>query len=324
MEIRQVRLSGKRRQCRRSTSAVEVRTTRITEWRNSSTALFSPPALSRTSAACFPVCSASSETSAVRFCHFVGSRRRLGHVPCDLRRRRPLFLHRRSDRASDGVDLTDGLLDPRHGSDRDASGIPHLSDVRGDLLGGPRGLRRERLHLGGNHGKAFAGIACPRRLDRGIQRQQIGLGGDLADHVGDRADACDLLVQRLDGRAGLASGGDRAADDFGGLRNLAADLGDRGAELLGGACDGCALANACAEAVAALWADCRSGWRTRASPRRWQSSRRCGRRPLQCGGRLILDPVRHADKRGVLLDLGSLTLLRLLRPEDGFPRPCGL
>ena len=105
-------------------------------------------------------------------------------------------------------------------------------------LGGARGLHGQRLHLAGDHGKSLAGIAGARRLDRGIERQQVGLGGDLADHVGDRADTFDLLVQRHDGGAGLGAGGHRAADHGGGLADLAADLADRGGQLLGGAGDG--------------------------------------------------------------------------------------
>ena len=39
----------------------------------------------------------------------------------------------------------------------------------------------ELLHLGGDHGEALAGLAGPRRLDRRVQRQQVGLPGDVVD-----------------------------------------------------------------------------------------------------------------------------------------------
>ena len=47
-----------------------------------------------------------------------------------------------------------------------------------DLLGRLGGLHREVLHLGGDHGEAPACIAGTRRLDRGVQRQQVGLPRD--------------------------------------------------------------------------------------------------------------------------------------------------
>ncbi len=57
-----------------------------------------------------------------------------------------------------------------------------------DLFGGVLGLHRERLDLGGDHGKAAPGGAGARRLDGGVERQQRGLPGDLRDQVDDVAD----------------------------------------------------------------------------------------------------------------------------------------
>ena len=48
-------------------------------------------------------------------------------------------------------------------------------DLRSDLLGGPRGLRRQQFDLRRHHGEAAAGIAGARRLDGGVEREQIGL-----------------------------------------------------------------------------------------------------------------------------------------------------
>ena len=59
-----------------------------------------------------------------------------------------------------------------------------------DLAGRLRGLLGQRLDLRGDHGKAAAGLAGARRLDGGVERQQIGLpgnGGDQLDHVADAA-----------------------------------------------------------------------------------------------------------------------------------------
>ena len=72
--------------------------------------------------------------------------------------------------------------------DRAGGRILHREDVVGDLLGGLGGLHGERFHLRGHHREAFAGFAGARRLDGGIERQKIGLAGDVADQGDDVAD----------------------------------------------------------------------------------------------------------------------------------------
>ena len=52
-------------------------------------------------------------------------------------------------------------------------------DLRRDLLGRLAGLRGQRLDLAGDHRKALARLAGARRLDGGVERQKIGLAGDL-------------------------------------------------------------------------------------------------------------------------------------------------
>ena len=46
---------------------------------------------------------------------------------------------------------------------------------------------------GRHHGKAAALFAGPRCFDGGIEGEQIGLVGDLADNGGDVADLLDVL-----------------------------------------------------------------------------------------------------------------------------------
>ena len=41
----------------------------------------------------------------------------------------------------------------------------------------------------GDHGEALAGLAGARRLDGGVERQQVGLLGDRGDQLDDVADA---------------------------------------------------------------------------------------------------------------------------------------
>lgn len=57
--------------------------------------------------------------------------------------------------------------------------------LRGDLLGGLARLCREVLHLARNHGEALARITRTRRLDGGIESEQVGLPRDIADQPHD-------------------------------------------------------------------------------------------------------------------------------------------
>ena len=65
----------------------------------------------------------------------------------------------------------------------------HRGDLRADLVGRLGGLRGERLHLGGDHREAASGFAGARRLDGGVERQQVGLLGDRRDQLHHVADA---------------------------------------------------------------------------------------------------------------------------------------
>ena len=56
----------------------------------------------------------------------------------------------------------------------------HRENLAGDLLGRLGGLHRERFDLGGDHREAAPGLAGARRLDGGVERQQVGLAGDVA------------------------------------------------------------------------------------------------------------------------------------------------
>ena len=57
-----------------------------------------------------------------------------------------------------------------------------------DVLGRLRRALRQAAHLRRHHREAAAGLAGARRLDRGIERQQIGLPRDLVDHADDVGD----------------------------------------------------------------------------------------------------------------------------------------
>lgn len=61
-------------------------------------------------------------------------------------------------------------------------------NLRADFVGRFGGLRRKRFHFGGNDGKASSRLSRARRLDRGVQRQQVGLRGNLIDQRNDLTD----------------------------------------------------------------------------------------------------------------------------------------
>ena len=107
-----------------------------------------------------------------------------------------------------------------------------LVDVRGDVLGRPRGLVRQLLHLGGHHGEALAGLAGARRLDGGVERQQVGLARDGVDEGDDLADLLRAVRQRLHELVGLARILHGAGGGSRGLRHLGADLVGRCGEFL--------------------------------------------------------------------------------------------
>ena len=78
------------------------------------------------------------------------------------------------------------------------------ADLLADLAGRLRGLLGQRLHLGCHHGKAATCLAGARRLDGGVERQQIGLSGDGIDQFDNVADAACCLRQFADAVVGLA------------------------------------------------------------------------------------------------------------------------
>src|SRR4051812_38315076 len=93
----------------------------------------------------------------------------------DLLGRRTLLLHGGGNGGCDLVDLADDAADGLDGVDRIARDLLDVGDLLGDFLRRLRGLARQRLHFGGDHREAAAGLAGARRLDGGVKRKQIGL-----------------------------------------------------------------------------------------------------------------------------------------------------
>ncbi len=53
--------------------------------------------------------------------------------------------------------------------------VPDLGDLPGDLLRRAGCLVGERLDFGCDDGETLAGLSGPRRLDRGVEGEQVGL-----------------------------------------------------------------------------------------------------------------------------------------------------
>ena len=109
-------------------------------------------------------------------------------------------------------------------------------DLLADLAGRLRGLLGERLYLGSHDREAAAGFAGARRLDGGVERQQVGLPRDGVDQFDDVADAGCRLRQFADAVVGGAGLIDGLAGHPRRFLHLAADLVDGRGHLLGGRC----------------------------------------------------------------------------------------
>ena len=94
----------------------------------------------------------------------------------------------------DALERAAGL---RHQLDADVDLGGRVGNQRLDLLGRFRRTLRQRAHFGGDDGEAAARLAGARRLDARVEREQIGLEGDLVDDADDLAD----LLRRLGDRA---------------------------------------------------------------------------------------------------------------------------
>ncbi|MCZ7643273.1 MAG: hypothetical protein M5U33_12110 [Pseudorhodoplanes sp.] len=108
-----------------------------------------------------------------------------------------------------------------------------FADLRRDFLGRFRSLAGQRLDLGRHDREAASGFASACGLDRGVEREQVGLAGnglDQSDHLADAIGGIAKLRHGLDGAAGF---GDGARGDLGRFAGLAGDLVDRGGKFLG-------------------------------------------------------------------------------------------
>ena len=147
-------------------------------------------------------------------------------------------LDRAGDRGREVVDIAHHPGDRTDGLDRVAGGVLDGADLLGDIFRGARGLTCQRLDLRGHHGKAAAGFARARRLNGGVERQEVGLFRDIPDQHDDVADPVGADRQLPDQSVGRPRDLGGAVNDAMRFRRLCVDFANGLAELIGGASDG--------------------------------------------------------------------------------------
>ena len=85
--------------------------------------------------------------------------------------------------------LLDGLGAALHAGDGGAGAVLNALDHAGDLAGGLSGAFGQTANLSGDDGEASALISGACGFDGGVEREQVGLAGDLVDDGDDLADA---------------------------------------------------------------------------------------------------------------------------------------
>src|SRR5262249_54478397 len=76
-------------------------------------------------------------------------------------------------------------------------------DHAGDFSGRGRGTLGQLAHFVGYHREATALLTRARRLDGGVEREQVGLVGDVLDDLDDATDLGGARRQRIDDTRGL-------------------------------------------------------------------------------------------------------------------------
>ena len=139
-----------------------------------------------------------------------------------------LLFHGRGDRGRGLVDLADRFAHLADRADRFAGRTLDVLDSVANVLGRAGRLASQFLDLGGHHGEALAGFARTGRLDRGIQSEQVGLLGNVLDHLDHLADFFGGGAELADRLVATLGQGDRRVGDAGGLLGRLGDFADAG------------------------------------------------------------------------------------------------
>ena len=135
-----------------------------------------------------------------------------------------------------GVDLPHASGDPRGSPPpRRRSSPACLKSARRVFLRRLRGLHRQRFHLGGHHREALARLAGARRLDGGVERQQVGLPAHVRISLTTSPIFCAACARPADlARWWSALRSRRPRTSSVVWSSWRADLGDRARQLVGG------------------------------------------------------------------------------------------
>src|SRR6185369_2533414 len=159
--------------------------------------------------------------------------RRSLNITRDLASRGTLLLDRGGNGRGNLVDLSDNGGDALDRGDRGFRLALDGRNLLGDLLGRMRGLVGEVLHFAGHHGESLARLAGAGGFNGRIERQQVGLLGDVGDQLDNVAYFLRSLRQALDLFVGFTGPRRRAGRDIRRALGLTADLSDRRHQLLG-------------------------------------------------------------------------------------------
>jgi hypothetical protein len=168
----------------------------------------------------------------------LGAVRGLLNVEANLGGRRALLLDGCCDDRPDLADFSGRVANPLDRRHRVTRGVLDGTDLGRELLGRLTGLVGQGLDLRGDQGEAFADLAVAGRLDRGVERQEVGLRGNIANYSDDLADLLRRRCQSGDQAVGLFGLANGRFGDFHRFYYMIADLGDRAGQLFRRGSDG--------------------------------------------------------------------------------------
>ena len=124
-----------------------------------------------------------------------------------------------------------------HRRDRHRRRLLQRFDLARDLLGRRLRAHRELLHLGRDNGKAATGGAGARRLDGGVEGEQVRLARDIGDQIDHLADVADRRLELVNAAVGGFGGGLGVIGQRAGCAHTLVDLAGGLGEFGGGGGD---------------------------------------------------------------------------------------
>ncbi len=165
--------------------------------------------------------------------HVDGAVRRRRHALGDLARHRILPFHRERDGARLLQHDVELLHDRTHRTDRVAGRAADVRETLRDIVVGAPDPAGELLDVADHRGKVSGTGRRARRLHGCVQRERIGLRGDLANHAHDGIDLAGRMREAFRALGCRLRRRVAERDHIRGLTDAVDCLGDRGAEALG-------------------------------------------------------------------------------------------